>query len=474
MEDRVDSTHPVAQYVRGTIRVYDIEGNHGRIESELITVHEQFHHMLRLKSSFGIYLANLLQSVAQSDMPPSSFELQALASRFRTSDELFATYSSARIGGWSYDVDSVLDIVNRYPGYTRYYDMGRSLVGEDAHPFLAAASIEAITRFCWSPSRLADFSSPSLPGLYGQLTADQFPDRRLQRLMLSWSPQDWSELASAMIDGVPGVAALLSTPYRQLIDPAYGLKESAESENRLLIMGADAQAENSREMRQNRARLNSAAATIVWAGYDHLAKKYKDTELASATKADLKALMSPATLGTDGPRATFLNEALFVRTTRRTVALTDKEAFKPWPYTVAQGSARITPVYIRPMKVLAKHLDVPEDYRIPQMDGPAGFGMAIYSINVGWDIELDPLETRLVIRDAKEVVPFLAENKIQGPAIIWTSDLLAQHIDIVALARCMPVWCVCDTEPLRPLRLCAACFQNLGVSLLRRACRVQL
>src|ERR1017187_8343927 len=88
--------------MKGRIRVYDFEGRQDRIESELITTHEQFHHMLRLKSSFGVYLMRLLSSAATEDTSPSSFQLQALLSSFRTSDEVLATYASSQMGGWAY------------------------------------------------------------------------------------------------------------------------------------------------------------------------------------------------------------------------------------------------------------------------------------------------------------------------------------------------------------------------------------
>jgi hypothetical protein len=256
----------VAEYVDGMIRVYDVEGGREREESELITSHEQFHYMLRLKSSFGIYLTLLLSSLTNNSEPPSSFALQVLGSRFRTSDEILATYASARMAMWHYGVELIRAILDRYPTYSNYYGIGESLVGDPKLPLLAATSVEAVIRFCWSPVGLTDFSNVSLSNLHRQLSADQFPDKRLERFIKIWSVRDSREQSAAMTTGIPDFEEALASPYRAWLDPFYNVIEQAKVQNRLLMLGADAQAERATKIAENREVLNRFAAGACMEG----------------------------------------------------------------------------------------------------------------------------------------------------------------------------------------------------------------
>lgn len=438
----------VAAYVNGTINVHDHEGLHSRLESELITTHEQFHHMLRLKSSFGVYLTRLMASIVDGSISPKSFVLQALASRFRTSDEVLATYASSKLGSWHYGIEPIRDILKRYPSYEHYFSIGESLVAGDAVPLIAAASVEAMVRFCWSPGALIDFQNVSIDDLYKQLPADQFPDKRFERFTQHWSIDQWRKQVEAMTSEIPDVDEVFALPYRQWIDPFYGVIEGAKAENRVFVMGADTQTIRSREMQANRQRLNEFAAALVWKGYEYLYHEFRGTHLASAERSLLVELMFQHTPTRDG--VTELPEILFARTSQRRVTLDTGKTFEPWEYVVSTENARIAPVFIRPMSTLRRHLELPDNYA--ERSKGANEGLALYSIHAGLDVIIDPLQIRLVeLSGWREVQTFMAERYRPGPAVVWTSDVINEKVDVRAIAATTPVWCVCDTPPLSTL-----------------------
>lgn len=438
-------SQPGAAYVRGTIRVYDLEGRHDRMESELITSHEQFHHMLREKSSFGMYLTQLLVSIAHDDTSARSFPLQALASRFRTSDEVLATFASSRMAMWHYGDEPIRTILGQYRMYAHYFGIGESLVAADALPLLAATSMEAIIRFCWSPAALTDLDHISIADLYRQLPPDQFPDKRLERFIAAWSVDDWRKMVDAMTVKIPGVEAALVLPYMQLLDPTYETAQLAKAQDKIFLLPVDSQVARALGIQRNRELLNQLTVTLIWAGYDFLSEKFRETSLASADQTALRDFKSRKRAAGDGKGPGDAPETLFVRTSLRRVQLLDSDSFTPWEYVLSVTRERVAPVFIRPMATLRRHLELPaaENTDVP----------VLYSIHAGRDVNLDPLETRLIALDGwQQVAQSLAGMSALGPAIVWTSDAMSGKLDVEAIARVVPVWCVCDTPPLPTIR----------------------
>jgi len=238
-----------------------------------------------------------------------------------------------------------------------------------------------------------------------------------------------------------------------VIDPVYQMLASIAGDDKLIVMGADSQAVRAQGAQNSRKTLNQLASTLVWTAYEHLRAEFNETRLGSTETSLLKDLMfqhTPTNEGISDPP-----EILFVRTSRRKVTLPNKDQFEPWEYSVSTGhewQERTAPVFIRPMSTLQAHLELPPQERI---EGPpkSDQAMAVYSVNAGWDIPIDPLQMMIVERSGwREISSLLAIKNLPGPIIVWTSDVVDGRVDIKDLRKNAPVWCVCNSNPLSALR----------------------
>jgi hypothetical protein len=435
----------VAEYVSGSIRVYDVEVTAYRLQSELALSHEEFHHMLRLKSSFGLYLTSLLERIAKKEIFPHPVVLQTLCSRYRTSDEVIATFNSVTMASWCHGRDAVLEVLSRHPTYYMYFEAGQSLTYGTDHPFLSAASLEAIIRFCWSPEVSLWPESGPLENIYSVLPPEQFPDRRLQELQMTWSKQEWEELASEVLP--KGLRWIFNRPYAQLIDPSYDLIEYVKSQNSIFVSAPDSEAKRYGNMRGRKDFLSTLAAACVWNGYRYLYRRYKGTTLEAMCPTKLIELMDKMSRERNTGKGELV-ETLITRSSRRKAVADTELPFRPWEGNLSDSRYRIAPFCVRPISKLSDQLDLQLPLNSSPDDTLRG-NWSVYAVHAGWDVSLDPLELRMHQKAGwPELANDLVRDKPIGPLVLWSADLSLDMDSVRAVAANTPVWFVCDTSPL--------------------------
>lgn len=239
--------------------------------------HEEAHGIIRRSTLYGWLLNRLLPTEGHALDSEDTFAHKAF-SRGRTSEEVFATFSSINFAVFAGYSNAVEHELSTSPEYRFYYDIGAALTSAFADPTIKNIVIEGAVRFCWSSAHLLSALGYPLDRVaLDALPGSAWPDRRLARLRGDW-PQIISEGLVETCLGRPEFAFFRGRSFREIYDPTYGL----DVEDRIIQDGDGAFRRQAIKQAEMAGLCWEHAAMFV---ADHLASRYGESDYTAMSTA---------------------------------------------------------------------------------------------------------------------------------------------------------------------------------------------
>jgi hypothetical protein len=257
--------------------------------------HEELHGIVRRSTAYGGLLRSLEALAATEDSPDLQLVIQALTSRARTSEEVFATYGSFRgAQGGPLTAAAARRLIEEYPAYGLYNEIGAELVGAEQCDALATVALDAIVRFCWSSRETPplDDAVSTWSGL-AAMPRHVYPDERLRMLRRAWSAAELEWLLAVVdadarrvlaIDLQPLMLAARLQPSLVAVD--YDADRKASDLRAILAEGKDV-------LTMKAYLEEQLVATLL----DRLCERFADTPLAALPFSEVLTFLHKRPVG---------------------------------------------------------------------------------------------------------------------------------------------------------------------------------
>jgi hypothetical protein len=415
---------------------YTIVGDLDGPAHALAAMHEDLHGIVRRSTVFGSILRIVQHTLATSAAEIDQAFLYQLASRGRTSEEVFATYGAfldAR-GHSAVGAAAADRAIRENPGYAVYAAIGEELVGQQPLA-VARVVLEGIVRFLWSSRDLPLIESVAADyTLLRAVRPQAFPDRRLAILRQTWTPA----IAQACTDAIGQDAIALLT--RRIPTPRELYQVPDDT---MFILPPDAAAEANKVISQMVMAKAITAEELVGTVFDRLCDAFPTGPLATPRHEEVMAYATASKKLAQGQARTGSEfpEILVLRPDRQRVR----------SLHITQVPRKVA-LFVRRRTQFVEQLDL-VDGRLPEseMVSYQAWGAAL---QVHEDAPESPLDIHVL--DTPVESPAWAASVMRDNALlaIWASALLANPEPFFGLSRGRAgVWLICDVQPRELVRM---------------------
>lgn len=416
--------------------------------------HEEAHGLIRRSTPYGILLSQMHAAAARD--PDVASAAHELSSRARTSEEVFATFSSINSAIWAGYRDAESTELGEFSEYRYYYNLGVGLTAGIDVRWLRNVFLEGAVRFCWSSIEIADFLRDDRTHAdVAQLSTLAFPDSRFKRLCTEWTPACAAAWVQTIEARFPYVVALRNLSFAELFDPLHQFKSQLDTQSTIWM-----------DPELQLGQLQTARAT-TWAvqseglvGFvaDRLADRYAGTPMAAPQTAEVQNLIKakrPDMLGKprDVVGTGIIENAqnLVQRRRAQTQATVEWDARYELPI-----------VGWRSWRSFVDNFHFTEAMRAPPPDdGEAIYAIAHSLIARALSSCVAPEDLTLALHPGfQSEAPVPLSEWMQAPVIVaaWSSLVARDHeswiFNVHKLNRAgFKVWMVVDTEPQQFVRM---------------------
>jgi hypothetical protein len=458
-----------ASFVNGH---YRIGANLSPRSMRIAAVHEEAHGIIRRSTPYGLLLSQI--HAPDSTLAADNILAHGLLSRGRTSEEVYATFSSITGAIWGGD-EAAPSELNDLPEYAYYHDIGTELADTIETSFFKIYVLEGIVRFCWSSQHIAEFVERSLPWSdVRSLPVLAYPDHRMSRLRTDW-PQIGLKLWAAVEQRYSDLVERARTEsFSEFWDPLGHKLKKLIPEGFTFIgdMGPEfARLRN--EMIRSRAEVSEWVAMFV---ADYLTEQYDGTPMAARYAADLielieskrKEVGSHATLIQSPEKASSKDNSWDHGSKQQPLHIIEsvvnfdkKRRVKILP-KLQRGRTRALPlVGVRSWQSFTDNFELPDELQATRnAEAEAMYATPYSLVPSSQHTSLKDRRLPLALHPGWDVksAPTLAEW-VPPPAIVavWTSfmlqdpDLWPKYFRNLAFAG-YSLWLLADTEPVTVVR----------------------
>ncbi len=266
----------IGKYVGGN---YIVHSELEQIDATITAVHEEMHGILRRSTGYGQLLLDAQRLLPI--YPEESFWIHLLSSRARTSEEVHATYQSIRQAIHFGHGKAAQLLIDKFPSYKLYYNIGNALVGAEPRSDLANIFLDSIVRFCWSPAVLSDVPFPlkDFKDLK-KLPTEQFPDERFKRVRSILTKEHLYNLLHDIFgERLEALLELFSVDPRHLSDPMGAALNDIIPEGFTFMASSDFERQRLEIAKSQSIFYATMLENTASALYDALVANYQNTSL---------------------------------------------------------------------------------------------------------------------------------------------------------------------------------------------------